>query len=151
MRIVLAAVFLLAACARDITAPARALIVTASVSPSTFRAGDSVTVLVTVVNRSDQPQSIETNQCGRAFVVTPPSGAEVGPDPLPCLAYSAPRSLAPGEQYTWSDSWYGRGSVPESTPHLQPGAYIAAGASSIPLHGTSETITLVPSNIQVTP
>jgi len=142
---------LLTACGREVTAPATALIVTANISPSTFRAGDSVTVTVTVVNHSDVPQSIQLNQCNRPFVVSTSAGAVVGPDPLACFAYSEMMALAPGAKYSWSVPWFGRGSVPESTPTLIPGTYVVTGKESIREVDNSASMSLVPTTIQVTP
>jgi hypothetical protein len=145
---------LLAACSGDVTAPLAIqdteLVVVASISPSTFRAGDSVTVVVTVVNRSDVSQAIELNQCSRAFVVTTTDGSVVGPDAVGCLLYSARMALAPGASYSWSVPWFGRGSAPFS-PMLKPGDYIVTAVKTIAWEGNPVSMSLLPSHIQVTP
>jgi hypothetical protein len=147
---------LLAACSSDVTAPLSIpdteLVVVVSISPSTFRAGDSVTVVVTVVNRSDLPQAIELNQCNRAFAVTTAEGLVVGPDAGACLLYSARMDLKPGASYSWSVPWFGRGSAQTSTPALKPGDYVVTGAETIPWRGGYQaSMSLVPSHIQVIP
>jgi hypothetical protein len=131
MRRMLYGGLLLSACSRDITAPTTALLVTASVSRASFRAGDTVTVLVTVFNRSGRPQTIGGNGCGFLFFqVTTPEGSVVGPNGLLCSAILIPKTLAPGEQYSSTQSWNGTafGNGPGAPlPMLTPGTYFVVG------------------------
>ncbi len=127
------------------------LVATTTVTPATFRAGDNVTVVVTVVNRSDVAQSIEINQCGRAFTVTTSSGDVVGPDELPCLLYAEVHALAPGEQYSWSSQWAGRGSTAAGVPALATGTYMVEGAATIPFPYPGEAMAQVRESIQIAP
>jgi hypothetical protein len=127
------------------------LVATTSVTPATFRAGDNVTVVVTVLNRGETSQSIQINQCDRAFVVTTPSGDVVGPDDEGCLLYSEFHALAPGAQYIWSSQWAGRGSTTAGVPTLAPGTYMVAGAPTIPFPYPGEAMAQLPASIQITP
>jgi len=95
------------------------------------RSGDTVTVLVTVFNRSGQPQTIGGNGCGFLFFeVTTPEGLVVGPNGLLCSAILIPKTLAPGEQYSSTRSWNGTafGNGPGAPlPMLTPGTYFVVG------------------------
>jgi len=106
VRFIICGVLLLSACGRDLTAPRPALLVTASVSRTSFRAGDTVTVLVTVFNRSSQPQTIDGFPCV-IFEVTAQDGSVVGPNGRFCSADLVLKTLAPGEQFSLSQSWNG--------------------------------------------
>ena len=132
MRCILYGVLLLAACSRDITAPTPALLVTASVSRTAFRVGDTVSVLVSVFNRSAQPQTIGGSGCGLlGFEITTPDGTVVGPNPIPCIAILILKTLAPGEQYSETQSWNGSAieTVTDPPPRsLTPGTYFVVGA-----------------------
>jgi hypothetical protein len=158
MRRMLYGVLLLSACHRDITAPTTALLVTASVSRASFRAGDTVTVLVTVFNRSGQPQTIEGDGCGFLFFeVTTPDGSVVGPNGRLCSMILIPKTLVPGEQYSSTQSWNGTafGNGPgASLPMLTPGTYFVVGqAFPIGSDGSSEplpAIDHVPAVIAIT-
>jgi hypothetical protein len=158
MRRVLCGVLLLAGCSRDITAPTTALLVTASVSRASFRAGDTVTVLMTVFNRSGRPQTIGGDGCGfLRFEVTTPDGSVVGPDGLLCSMILITKTLAPGEQYSSTQSWNGTASGNgRGTPlqMLTPGTYFVVGrAFPIGSDGSSEplpAIDHVPAVIAIT-
>ena len=148
MRRMLYGVLLLSACSRDITAPTTALLVTASVSRASFHAGDTVTVLMTVFNRSGQPQTIGGDGCGfLRFEVTTADGSVVGPNGLLCTMILIPKTLAPGEQYSSTQSWNGSafGNGPGAPLQmLTAGTYFVVGqAFPIGSDGSSEPLPAV--------
>jgi hypothetical protein len=155
----LGGLFLLAGCAGDVTAPATALLVTASVSRESFRVGDTVTVLVTVFNRSGQPQTIGGGGCGfLGFDVTTQDGTVVGPKSAFCSAVLYLKTLTPGEQYSEAQPWTGSALGPATdtpTLWLTPGTYVVIGAvASYRPDGSSETPPAtdhVPALIAITP
>ena len=108
MRYVVAAILILAACGRHITSPPTGrLDVTVSVMPADFRVGETVTVATTVANGMGRAQTIETNSCLPAFEVTTPGGIVVAPGQRICPLASMPKTLAPGEQFVFTQSWSG--------------------------------------------
>jgi hypothetical protein len=150
---------LFAACARDLTAPATDLLVTASASRGSFRVGDTVTVRVTVFNRSSQPQTIGGGGCGfLGFEVTTPAGSMVGPNSVFCSSELVLKTLAPGDQYSenqvWTGSAIGNGAgMPLQM--LSPGAYVVTGGVLPLSSGGSEeaprVIEYVPARVTITP
>ena len=95
----------LAACSSP-AAPGVALHVSARVDRSAVRSGDTVAVAVVVANPTDRPQSIPAGYCGDPFVVSDAAGAALPQRVIICsLAAAAPRTLPPGEAYTYRGTW----------------------------------------------
>jgi hypothetical protein len=112
----------------DSTGPNHGLEIKAEVAPATMHIGDVATISITMTNRSDKLQTVETNVCGDAFVVKDRQGEVVAPPSEICEMYSSPRTLAPGEQFSYTASWTaqslgGAGLVPIQTP----GTYLVSG------------------------
>jgi hypothetical protein len=158
-RSLIAVPLLLAACARDLTAPATDLLVTASASRDSFRVGDTVTVRVTVFNRSGQPQTIGGGGCGfLGFQVTTPSGAMVGPSSAFCSAELVLKTLGPGDQYSedevWTGSAIGNGAG-TALQMLSPGSYVVTGdVDPLSAQGSAEApraIEYVAAKVTITP
>ena len=132
MRFTTVFVLLLVASCRSATSPVGALEVATAVSPSSFRVGESVSVVVTVTNRTDQAQTIDSNSCPVAFEVTTADGSVVGPRPRVCSAVFIPKILAAGEQFVFTQTWSGDafGAGVDSPPAmLGPGTYLVRGRS----------------------
>jgi hypothetical protein len=85
------------------------LATTVQLSRPAFRAGDSIEVTTTIVNRGAEPQNVNTDSCPFAFIVTNASGDEVGPDTAvrDCFPFARLRALAPGEQLVFTNYWAG--------------------------------------------
>lgn len=136
MRRIICVLLIATACAKDVTAPAPSLLVTTSVSRDSIRAGDTVSVLVTVYNRSAEPQTISGGGCGFiGFDVTDSTGAVVGGPPSQfCAAFLALKVLAPGDQYAATLTWTGTalgGPADEPPTFLSPGAYFIDGGAAL--------------------
>ena len=160
MRRLLCVLLLATACAKDVTAPAAALLITASVSRDSVRAGDTVSVLVTVFNRSTEPQTLGNEGCAFiGFDVTNSAGSIVGPVwSVFCGAPLVMKTLAPGEQISATQVWTGTGvggGSDTSPQFLPPGNYIVTGdadlvssdGSTIPQSGVERVpvrVTIVP-------
>jgi hypothetical protein len=132
MRFTAVVVLLLAASCRSATSPAGAFDVAIVVSPSSFRAGDSVSVAITVTNRTNETQTIDANNCPVAFEVINSEGTVVGPRPRVCSAVMLPKILAVGEQFVFTQTWSGdaAGSGVDSPPAmLATGTYWVRGRS----------------------
>lgn len=130
MRIPSLAAVLLAACGTHPASPFDDLVVTASVSPTEFAAGQATTVTTTVTNHGNQPRSFETNLCGPAFVVTTSAGTVVAPERTQyCAAYSLRVELAPSGAYVFTDTWSGtaRSTAADARGLLPPGTYRVQG------------------------
>jgi hypothetical protein len=133
MRILSLAAVLLAACGTHPASPFDDLVVTVSVSPTDFYAGQATTVTTTVTNHGDQPRSLELNLCGRPpFVVTTSAGAIVAPaqPTLDCPMYSRRVELAPGQAYVFNGMWAGkaRSTAADARGLLPPGTYEVHGS-----------------------
>ena len=132
MRSIIALALILIACSRQMTSPTGRLEVTAKVAPSSFRVGETVTVIVTVANRRDGAQTIETNGCLAAFEVTTSGGTVVGPGQRICSLVSRPRTLEPGAQFIFSQTWSGdaiRAGADAPLLMLTAGTYLVHGRS----------------------
>jgi hypothetical protein len=122
----------------DSTAPNHGLEIKAEVAPATIHIGDVATISITMTNRSDKSQTVETNVCGDAFVVKDRQGDVVAPPSEICDMYSSPRTLTAGEQFAYTASRTaqspgGAGLAPIQTPgtYLVSGPQHYDGASSI--------------------
>lgn len=107
-------VAVLAACSSP-TSPADDLAVATTVSPSSFRSGDQVTVLVTVTNRGKRPWAINLGACLHPFVVVNDRGEVVAPGSRICAANSSQKELQPGETYAFEHQWTGENRDPASS------------------------------------
>jgi hypothetical protein len=150
-RRIFAGLLLCAACGREVVAPSAPLAAGVEFIPSTFRVGDTVTVVVTVVNRGAEAVNMEQNQCPWPFVIMTSRGAVVGPSSELCLAYTSGFALQPRAAYSWTMRWSGRGSAAESTPALKPGEYVVAPALFIPPPRSSGDASGDLAHIQVLP
>ena len=147
MRCCCVVAFLLVACHGQPTSPRWDLEVTAAVTPSVFRVGETVAVTVVVANRADEPRTIETSVC-EPFQVTTTGGTVVGPAGRICTAMSVQKTLVPGEQFVFVTTWSGdaRSAVPTSPPaFLAPGTYLVHGLAPL------RTFRSAPVTIQVIP
>lgn len=105
------------------------LVVTASVTATTFRAGEVVIVTVTATNPGNRPQTIGTNLCPDPFVVTTQAGKVVGPGSRVCSAEATSKQLAPGEQFVLALPWAGdaQRATPDAPGVLSPDTYLLRG------------------------
>lgn len=100
----------LAACDRSPTAPARNLVITASVSPATVNVGGQVTVQITVVNRGSTAQVVDLytpGTCGLTYAVFTMGGSDMKlgyDEPCP-LMLVAPPTVEAGATYTFTQDW----------------------------------------------
>jgi hypothetical protein len=136
------AVLSLVACERSPTAPANRLLVTAFVTPDTVKVGEAANVIVAITNVSDQPQSYETNFCGPAYHVFTPAGADLNSGTV-CAAYSMPKTLAPGAQDMYADTW--------TTGSGSPVAPLPAGTYTIRGELAGDGIENLPYTVQLIP
>ncbi|MGH7460909.1 MAG: hypothetical protein ACREMA_07755 [Longimicrobiales bacterium] len=113
-------------CQGDTTGPQDELRVTAQVSPVIIRAGESVSVAITVTNHGSRTRRIAGYHCPSVFEVSNTEGSVVSPRMQLCLAVGIPpRPLQPGEPYTFRYTWGGN-SLAGSTA-LAPGYYFLRG------------------------
>lgn len=138
-------------CGDSATGPADDLTVTAGVAPTTFRAGDSVTITVTVTNAGPRTRSIVAQPCDDPFTVTAADGTVLPAVPRICaLALVPPREVAPGGSVTITRDW--RGDV-GSTAGGSLGASIAPGRYTLRgfVHVSDRTavVTSAPVSIEV--
>lgn len=114
-RLVPVAVALLvgAGCGNDVTSPAESLRVTTTVSPATFRAGDSVTVTVVVTNDGSRTHYVFAQPCDDPFQVFDGSGRAFARVPRACtlVSYAPTRT-----QVTLTRVWRGYVGAPSVTP-----------------------------------
>lgn len=136
----------LAACEKSPTAPATAFLVTAFATPQAIKSGTQTVVIVGITNVTNKAQTFESNFCGPAFSVTTSSGANPYGGFF-CFSYSAPKTLAPGEQVVYSSEWTTTGvdSTGHSTGPLPAGTYTLRGA----LNGTN--VNNIAFAVQLTP
>src|SRR5688500_14937807 len=104
------ALLLLIGCA-DPTSPQDDLYVAASLSSTSIRAGDPMTITIVVKNTGKRSHMVsEFNACYPPFEVATTHGSVVAPAPAICLLVGyGPRTLAPGEVYSRAFSWHGDG------------------------------------------
>jgi hypothetical protein len=104
----------LTAC-RQTTSPADDLTASAAVMPAGVRAGETVTVRITVTNSGSEPRRISTSTCRAPFVVADRAGKFVGPVPVgTCSLIDLTKELAPGEEHVFTLPW---------TADVAPGTY----------------------------
>lgn len=120
---------IIAACVHPSTPFDGDLLVTTTVTPAQFRAGDRVSVHVVVTNTGLRAHSINGNTCPRMFVVESPDGTYVGPSTGVCTMELVTMTLSPGATYSWTQSWTGDGVGDALKPAamLQPGIYSVRG------------------------
>ncbi len=115
----------------DALGPARDLLVEASAAPARFRAGEQVTVTVTVTNQGGRVRQIDRDQCGELLTVSPAAAAPLVLPPRFCdLIYRAPTELGPGERLAIADTWRGDVYSPQqgTTAAAPPGEYVVRAA-----------------------
>jgi len=145
---VAATALVVAACGREVTSSAPALETITTVVPAAFRVRDTVAVTTIVVNRTDVPQTINTNLCP-GFRVTTPDGTVVGPRGRPCLAVFLGKAIPPGGSYTFSEKWIGDAEAVVEPPvqMLAPGKYLVHGLTADLMSGshyTAASVQIVP-------
>jgi hypothetical protein len=147
MRLYPLAILALAACGSS-SAPTGDLEVVTTVSPAAFRVGESVTVTVGIINRSDAPRTIDANGCPSPFIVTTTDGTIVAPAEQICSLGAVTKTLAPGERYERTENWTGRaraGDIHAPATFLSPGSYVVRGL----IYGPG--VTTVSATVQIKP
>ena len=122
------ALILLVAC-ETVTGPDEGLVVSITTSRELVSATQPVSITVTVVNRSPWPARVPIH-CGPHFVVLDQQENRVGPAGRICsLIAHPPRTVAPGESFTFQDRWSGDGGEADALPahRLAPGTYRIVG------------------------
>jgi hypothetical protein len=119
-------------------------VITAATYQSTMLPGETITVGVTLHNRSAQPEMIPGNQCGFHFKVVASDGSVVGPNPVFCTdELLPPITIAPGADATWTDSWSGGavGSNPSNgVVLLAPATYTLVGEVGSEAFGATQHV-----------
>jgi len=136
----------------------RGVEVALTVDRSVLRPGDNAQLTVTATNRGTRTVSINGSACPGAFVVRDADGAEAGPGPRMCTLAAVVRVLAPGETYTFRDTWAldGTGGTWNTPRLVPPGVYALQGrvfgkdlrAESAPVAIRVETASPAGSNAQ---
>jgi hypothetical protein len=120
------AVLLLIGCA-DPTSPQDDLYVAASVSSTSIRAGEPLTITVVVKNTGKRGHVVsELSACSPPFEVTTTAGTVVAPAYPLCLLVGVSRKLAPGEVYSRTLNWHGEGVSGKAWPSPDV-RFLAAG------------------------
>ena len=120
----------------DAASPNRDVLVEASLSATTIRPAEPVTVSVVVTNRGKHTRRImgDSGFCPAPFIVTAGDGTVTRPATL-CTAIASPaRELAPGESLTLTSEWTGDarpGFSTESSSMLSPGSYQLRGSVAV--------------------
>jgi hypothetical protein len=147
MRLIVSAlaVLTLAACHRDLTAPAgERFLVTAFATPQSLRAGEATAVIVGITNLTSQPQTFDANFCGAAYQVFNPAGVRLYPSGA-CSAVYIMKTLQPGEQVVYASEWTTTQTAAGASPPLAPGTYTLRGAlTGADVHSDSVTVQLTP-------
>jgi hypothetical protein len=100
----------LAACDHSPTAPAKDLLISASVSPATVSSGSPVTVQITVINRGSTAQVVDLyapGTCGLGYEVLTMDGTDTNlgrNEPCPVMLV-APPAVEAGATYTFTQQW----------------------------------------------
>lgn len=107
--------------------PSADLRVETTMSTTTVRPGDAVTVSIVLSNHGALPHRVYADVCPDPFVVTRADGTVVGPAERLCALISPLMvDLAPGESYTITVPWTGdarAGMLQIPPPVLPAGAY----------------------------
>jgi hypothetical protein len=120
-------------------------------SRSALRAGDTITVAVTVFNVSDRDQTVSTKSCPSVFDVINQDGVDVGPK---CDVFTLDirnAVITPGGSYTYPGIWTGEQIDYQDgnyvrTP-LVPGSYLLrahVAASGVMLTGGVAEVQIIP-------
>ena len=121
-------------------------VMTVATYQSTMLPGETITVSVSIRNRSSQPQLISGNQCGLHFIVTASDGSTVGPAPIFCSAELLPPiAVPPGATLSWNESW--AGSSVNSDPSggvafVAPGTYTIVGVAGSDVYGATQHVSV---------
>lgn len=120
--------FTVAGCSEP-TASDRGVEVALTVDRSVLRPGDTAQLTVTATNRGPRTVSINGGACPGAFVVLDANGALAGPGSRMCTLVLIVRELAPGETYTFRDTWAldGTGGSWNAPRLVPPGVYALRG------------------------
>jgi hypothetical protein len=127
--------------------------VAVSITPSrgALRAGDTITVAVTVFNTSDRDQTVSTKSCPSVFSVIGQDGVDVGPNCDVSTLDIRNATIPPGGSYTYPRIWTGeqvdyQGGTYVRTP-LAPGSYLLRAkvvASGVMVTGGMAEVQIVP-------
>lgn len=119
-------------CGDSATGPANGLTTTVGVAPVAFRAGDPVTITVTVTNSGARTRSVLADPCEDPFTVTAADGTVLPPAPRICtLLPLPPREVAPGGgSVSITRDWRGDVGSPSGGSlgaSIAPGRYLLRG------------------------
>lgn len=129
-------VLLLLACS-DPTDPADALAVALAVTPTEFRAGDTIWVEVSIRNLATRARHISQNMCVDPYVVTSSTDDVVGPPGRGCIMMILdPITLQPGAVVVHRRRWDG---TTGAAAMLPPGTYFIQGRVETPYDVTLRT------------
>ena len=119
-----------AACDDGSTEPADDLRVMMTVAPTSFRAGEAVTVTVTVANTGSVDRKVALQPaCPQPFTVQTPAGADVGTTVEICnLMLVPPRNVPAGGSVAVTALWRGGPSFVGGS--LAPGEYVMRGVAT---------------------
>ncbi len=93
----------------DALGPAGDLRVEASVAPAQIRAGEELTVTVTVTNDGGRVRWVDTGPCVDLFTVTAADGTPVTLPPQYCILIAMlPTELRPGGRIALTGTWRGQ-------------------------------------------
>lgn len=99
-----------AGCGSSATGPAGHVAIAGTVFSATVRQGENETLNFEVTNTGSTTIHFESNMCPGTLEVFDAQGKQVYDArnfTTVCAAFSAPRTLAPGEKYQWQEGWPG--------------------------------------------
>ena len=88
------------------TEPADSLVLELAVQPTTFRIGDTATIVRSVRNLTSDTIRYDSDGCTYFFSIEDAEGRAVAPIDLGCHGPSL-IEYAPGEERVWRYSWFG--------------------------------------------
>lgn len=107
-------------------AQASSLLTVTTVSPTEFRAGETVRIDVVVRNPTNLPIVVHfTSGCTIMFAVRTPGDVPVAPSDGPCTANAPTYEIQPGEEWTRHFEWDGSSGFPAQP--VAPGYYNVLG------------------------
>ena len=122
----LAVAVLLVGCL-DNTSPKDSVLVTGTTSVTSIRAGQTMSVNLTIHNRGDDAISLHLDPCAPPYEVLNQNGEVVGPGGRVCaLSLTAPVVVPAGGSTQYTTSWYGDSlgiGAADGFNYLSPGSY----------------------------
>lgn len=130
--------------------PEGKVVVSAEVAPASIKAGQAMSVAVTVANVSDAAWNLSI-KCFSVFEVANESGLVVGPAAIPCaFDLTPPDLLGPNATLKYAVTWRGesRTSTDTLNAYLAPGSYVLrprvmVGSAGF-IYGLPVPVTIVP-------